>query len=184
MNVNLNAYPPSLNASKKVVEVDSNKIKTNFTERISKEEAIELRAKIMKNANEMMLKSISIQVNVSNKKDDFSSLYESFLNDIAYNGKPVAKLSQNEATEFISEDGIFGIKQTSQRIANFVINGAAGDEDRLRAGREGMIQGFKDAERMWGGKLPEISQKTMQAAIEMVDKAMNEAGFSILNEEA
>ena len=54
----------------------------------------------------------------------------------------------------------------------------------MRAGREGMILGFKQAEAMWGGELPEISQQTMKAAIEMVDKAMYELGFSILNEEA
>ena len=46
-----------------------------------------------------------------------------------------------------------------------------------------MIQGFKEAEEMWGGELPEISQKTMQKAIEMVDKAMYDLGFSILDKE-
>ncbi len=64
-----------------------------------------------------------------------------------------------------------------------MINGAGGDEDKLRAGREGMLKGFKEAEAMWGGELPEISQKTMQASLEMVDKAMYDLGFSILNEE-
>jgi hypothetical protein len=46
-----------------------------------------------------------------------------------------------------------------------------------------MLLGFKQAEDMWGDKLPDISQKTMQAAIEMVDKAMSDLGFSILNTE-
>ncbi len=177
----------SENVKPKVADTDSKNIKTNFTQKISKEEALELRAKITQNASDMMLKSTSVQANLYDNKDDFTSLYESFqsfLGEIAYDGKPIAELSQSEAAELISEDGVFGIKQTSQRIANFVINGSRGDEDRFRAGREGMIQGFKDAEKMWGGELPEISQKTMQAAIEMVDKAMSEAGFSILNEEA
>ncbi len=53
----------------------------------------------------------------------------------------------------------------------------------MRAGREGMIQGFKEAEQMWGGELPEISQKTIAKAIELVDMAMNDLGFSILNKE-
>ncbi|EDZ62445.1 hypothetical protein SMGD1_0574 [Sulfurimonas gotlandica GD1] len=162
-------------------------IKTNFTEKISKEEVAELKGQIAKNAREMMLSSTTIQSTLASKKDDFTSLYEdfqSFLGDIGYEGKPIAELSQEEAAELVSEDGIFGIKQTSERIANFVINGAGGDEERLRAGREGMLQGFKDAENMWGGELPEISQKTMQAATEMVDKAMHDLGFSIINQEA
>ncbi len=77
----------------------------------------------------------------------------------------------------------FGVTKTAQRIADFVINGAAGDEDRFRAGREGMIRGFKEAEEIWGEELPDISQKTMAMAIELVDKAMYDAGFSILDKE-
>lgn len=191
MNINANAQMPNINASEnaktKVAEAHSKNIKTDFTEKISKDDAAEIRAQITQNANEMMLKSTTIQANVTNKQDDFASLYEgfqSFLSEIGYEGKPIAELSQSEAAELVSEDGIFGIEQTSERIANFVINGAGGDEDRFRAGREGMIEGFKQAEKMWGGELPEISQKTMQAAIEMVDKAMHDAGFSILNQEA
>ena len=161
-------------------------IKSIYTEKISADEAKAIREQITQNANEMMMKSTTLQANTLNIKDDFASQYkdfQNFLSDIGYEGKPIAELSQSEAAELVSEDGLFGIKQTSQRIANFVINGAAGNEDMMRAGREGMIQGFKDAEAMWGGELPEISQKTMQAAIEMVDKAMAEAGYSILNQE-
>ena len=179
-NANAKTHMPNVSAS------DSKNVKTNFTEKISKDEALELRTQITKNANEMMLKSTTIQANVTNPQDDFTKNYEqfqSFLNDIGYAGKPIAELSQDEATALISEDGIFGIKQTSERIANFVIDGSGGDEDRMRAGREGMLQGFKDAEAMWGGELPEISQKTMQAATEMVDKAMQALGYSILNQE-
>ena len=162
-------------------------IKTNFTEKISKDEAKELRAQISQNAQAMMMKSTTIQVGVLSSQDQFKVDYEdfqSFLGDIGYEGKPIAELSQSEAAELVSEDGIFGVKQTSERIANFVINGAAGDEDRLRAGREGMLQGFKEAESMWGGELPEISQKTMEKALEMVDKAMYELGYSVLDTEA
>ena len=195
MNVNANenarAHMPNVNASDnaklQVEAAHAKEIKTNFTEKISKEDAMELRAQIRDNANAMMFNSASIQSNLVGSKDQFAKNYEdfqSFLSGIGYEGKPIAELSQSEAAELVSEDGLFGIKQTSERIANFVINGSNGDEDRMRAGREGMLQGFKDAEAMWGGELPEISQKTMQAAIEMVDKAMHELGFSILDQEA
>lgn len=191
MNINAKIDIPNISISensKTKIEVGNSKtINTNFSEKISKDEAAELRAKITQNANEMMLKSTGVQFGLTSTTDSFTKNYEnfqSFLGDIGYQGKPIAELSQSEAAELVSEDGIFGITQTSERIANFVINGAGGDEDRFRAGREGMLQGFKDAEAMWGGELPEISQKTMQAAIEMVDKAMHEAGFSILNQEA
>ncbi len=194
MNVNANknarAHMPNINASEnakmRVEQAHSKEIKTNFSEKISQEEAMELRTQITENANAMMLNSTTIQANILIPQDQFAQDYkdfQSFLSSIGYDGKPIAELSQDEAAELVSEDGLFGIKQTSERIASFVINGAGGDEDRMRAGREGMLLGFAQAEEMWGGELPEISQQTMQAALEMVDKAMNDAGYSILDQE-
>ena len=162
-------------------------IKNLYTKKLTKDEATELRAEVAKNANSFTFKSSSIQQGVSSLGDDFTKSYEefqSFLQNIGYEGKAIAELSQDEASALISEDGFFGITQTSERIANFVINGAGSDESLLRAGREGMMQGFKEAEELWGGKLPDISQKTMKAAIEMVDKAMYDLGYSILDKEA
>ncbi|MDD5400282.1 MAG: hypothetical protein PHQ93_03735 [Sulfurimonas sp.] len=161
-------------------------IKPLFTEKLSKDEVKEIREQIKQNANAVAFNSASIQGTIAGGNNNFKQEYDdfqTFLKDIGYNGKPIAELSKKEATELVSEDGFFGINQTSQRIADFVINGAGKDEDRFRAGREGMIQGFKEAEEMWGGKLPEISQKTMDRAIEMVDKAMYDLGFSILDKE-
>jgi len=177
----------SANIASTTAATNSNTIKTNFTEKLSKEEASDIRAQITENANAFALKSANIQGNLVSKEVDFAEAYkdfQSFLGDIGYEGKPIADLTQDEAAALVSEDGFFGITQTSERIAGFVIAGAGGDEDMLRAGREGMLQGFKDAEKMWGGELPEISQKTMQAALEMVDKEMHSLGFSILNQEA
>ena len=167
-------------------KASATEVNTNFTEKISKKEAAELREQITQNAHNLMMNSINAQSTLSNKVDDFATNYQGFqdfLKDIGYDGKPIAELSQDEAAELVSEDGLFGITQTSERIADFVINGAGGDEERMRAGREGMLLGFKQAEEMWGGELPEISQKTMNAAVEMVDKAMHDLGFSIINQE-
>jgi len=179
----------SSNISSMANSVSTKEIKTNFTEKISQDDVKELKSQITQRSNEMMLKSVSIQAETSSLsaeeqfEQDYAS-FQSFLEDIDYDGKPIAELSKDEANELLSEDGIFGVKQTSQRIANFVINGAGDDEKLLRAGREGMIQGFKDAEDMWGSELPDISKETMQKALEMVDKHMHELGFSVLDEEA
>ncbi len=162
-------------------------VKTLYTEKLTKEEALELRETIKQNANAFALDSTNIQAGAASKADQFAKDYQgfqSFLSGIGYQGKNIADLSQSEATALVSEDGIFGVSQTSQRIADFVINGAGGDEKLMRAGREGMLQGFKEAEKMWGGKLPDISQQTMAKATEMVDKAMSDLGFSILDKQA
>ncbi|HIP20993.1 MAG TPA: hypothetical protein EYG70_07710 [Sulfurimonas sp.] len=177
----------SANLSSASASQNSSAIKTNFTEKISKQEATEIRAKITENANAFALKSFNIQGTLVSQKvniEDEYADFQTFLSDIGYEGKQIASLSQEEAGTLVSEDGFFGIKQTSERIANFVIAGAGGDESMLRSGREGMLQGFKDAEAMWGGKLPDISQETMKKAVELVDKKMYDLGFSILNQEA
>ncbi len=108
--------------------------------------------------------------------------FQSFLSDIGYKGQPLAELTQDEAAALVSDKGFFGISQTAERIANFVILGSGGNESMLRSGREGMLQGFKEAEALWGGELPEISQKTMELATKMVDDTMHSLGYSILDE--
>lgn len=160
------------------------KVKTFFTEKISADEARELKQQVMENANAFAFQSTNAQNAVLNPQEQFAQDYQdfqSFLSDIGYDGKPIAELSQDEAAQLVSEDGIFGIKQTAERIANFVINGAGGNEDLLRAGREGMLRGFKEAEQIWGGKLPDISQETIKQATQLVDKAMSDLGFGVLN---
>ena len=55
---------------------------------------------------------------------------------------------------------------------------------KLEAGKEGMLKGFKEAERIWGGKLPEISQKTIEKATQSVDKRIAELGGNIFSAQA
>ena len=172
---------PSLNQTQ-----NTSGVKTLYTEKLTQNELKDIKAQLQENANAYAFDSAGIQSATQNKSGSFADQYngfQSFLKDIGYNAKPIADLSQTEAAALVSEDGIFGIKQTSERIAQFVIAGAGGDEDLLRAGREGMLKGFKEAEKMLGG-LPDISQKTIAAATEMVDKEMARLGYSILDQEA
>lgn len=134
-----------------------------------------------------MLLQVQSSVQMKSQESGFEVQYQeftAFLNDIGYTGKPIASLSQDEAKELVSEEGFFGIKETSQRIADFVIMGSGGDEKLLRAGREGAIEGFKQAEKMWGGKLPEIAYETIEKALGMIDDALVENGFSVLDTKA
>lgn len=175
------------NMANRTVPSQPHTIKTNFTEKISKEEVSDLKKQIEENTKFYALKSTNVQGKLHSSEVDFKEAHEdmqNFLKDIGYEGKPIAKLSKEEASDLVSEDGFFGVKKTANRIADFVIKGAGDNEDMLRAGRKGMLQGFHDAESMWGKKLPDSSQKTMQLALEKVDKKMSDLGFSILDKEA
>ncbi len=95
------------------------------------------------------------------------------LKNIGYEGKPITELSQDEAKDLVSEDGFFGVKQTSDRVSNFVFSFAGDDLELLQKGREGIVQGFEDAKKMFGGELPEISYKTQERTLSLIDEKIN-----------
>lgn len=95
------------------------------------------------------------------------------LASIGYEGKPITELSVDEANELLSEDGFFGITQTSDRVANFVFSFAGDDLELLQKGREGVVQGFEEALKMFGGELPEISYKTQERTLALIDERID-----------
>ncbi|WP_151949036.1 hypothetical protein [Aliarcobacter butzleri] len=92
------------------------------------------------------------------------------LSDLGYQGKPILQLSQNEATQLVSEDGFFGVTQTSDRVAGFVLSFSGDNLDILQKGREGIVKGFEEAEKLFGGQLPEISYKTQERTLALIDE--------------
>ncbi len=98
-----------------------------------------------------------------------------------YNGNPISELTTEEAAELVSDKGYFGVSQTSQRIIDFVLKGAGDDIERLKSGREGILQGFKEAEKAWGGKLPEISYETLAKSLESIDEKIRKNGGSVVD---
>lgn len=95
------------------------------------------------------------------------------LEDIGYKGKPIMDLSPQEATDLVSENGFFGITQTSDRVANFVFSFAGDDLEKLQKGRDGIVQGFEEANKLFGGNLPEISYKTQERTLALIDEKIN-----------
>lgn len=75
----------------------------------------------------------------------------------------------NKAKEEISEDGYWGVKQTSQRIFDFAVALSGGDEAKMNKMKDAVIKGFKEATKAWGKELPDISQKTYDAVMKKFD---------------
>lgn len=95
------------------------------------------------------------------------------LSNIGYEGKPITDLTPDEASELLSDEGFFGITQTSDRVANFVFSFSGDDVELLQKGREGVVQGFEEALKMFGGELPEISYKTQERTLALIDEKIN-----------
>jgi hypothetical protein len=83
-----------------------------------------------------------------------------------------------QAEEDISDDGYWGVEQTSDRIIDFATALTGGDPDKIEEMREAFKKGYKQAEKTWGGELPDISQKTYDAVMEKFDKLAEEAGLT------
>lgn len=79
-----------------------------------------------------------------------------------------------QAQADIAEDGYWGVNQTSDRIIDFAKALCGGDPDKIEEMREAFEKGFKQAEKTWGGELPEISKKTYDAVMEKFDAWANE----------
>lgn len=78
--------------------------------------------------------------------------------------------TKQKAQEAISEDGYWGVKQTSDRIVSFATALAGDDSDALEKMRDAFIKGYKQAEKTWGGELPDISKRTYDSVLEKLDK--------------
>ncbi|WP_424687234.1 MAG: hydrogenase-4 component G [Halarcobacter ebronensis] len=96
------------------------------------------------------------------------------LSSIGYEGKPITELSPDEAKDLVSDEGFFGVSKTSERVSSFVINLAGDDVEGLQEARKGIVQGFEEAEKMWGGELPEISYETQEKTLDIIDKKIEE----------
>lgn len=85
------------------------------------------------------------------------------------NLKNVSEADIAQAKEDISEDGYWGVKQTSQRLFDFASALAGDDVEKMKEMQAAMEKGFKQATKAWGSDLPGICQDTLKAANKLFD---------------
>ena len=84
-----------------------------------------------------------------------------------------------QAQADISEDGYWGVAQTSDRILDFAKALTGGDPDKIEEMRAAFEKGFKQATETWGDELPDISQRTYEATMDKFDKWAQEAAGNV-----
>ena len=89
-----------------------------------------------------------------------------FLREGKFEVDPETK-AQAEAD--IAEDGYWGVEKTSDRIIDFATALTGGDPSKIEEMREAFKKGYAEAEKTWGGELPEISKKTYDAVMKKFD---------------
>lgn len=81
----------------------------------------------------------------------------------------VDEATKKKAQEDISEDGYYGVKQTSQRIFDFACALAGDDVEKMKAMQKAFQKGYDEAAKAWGKELPDISKKTLEATNALFD---------------
>lgn len=78
-----------------------------------------------------------------------------------------------QAQADIAEDGYWGVEQTSNRIVDFAKALSGGDPKKADEMLAAFKKGFEQATKTWGGKLPDISQRTYDAVLSKFDAWKN-----------
>lgn len=77
--------------------------------------------------------------------------------------------TKEQAQKDIAEDGYWGVEKTSSRIVEFATALTGGDPDKIEDMREAFKTAYEQAEKTWGGELPEISKQTYEAVMKKFD---------------
>jgi hypothetical protein len=89
-----------------------------------------------------------------------------------------------EASEMVAEGGYFSVEETAARMLDFAVALTGGDPARIELMRDAVERGFAQAERMFGGELPEISHQTLEAVMNGFDEwaaAGSASAITLLN---
>mgnify|MGYP007069865328 CR=1 FL=1 len=122
----------------------------------------QLKAETEKRQNELMSlvqKTLAGQVGAYGKATG-----DDFWRTLAGGKFTVDAATKAQAQKDISEDGYWGVKQTSQRLFDFASALAGDDVEQMKKMQAAMEKGYKQATKTWGKELPSISKDTLNAA--------------------
>lgn len=102
----------------------------------------------------------------------------SFLASGDYTVTEAAKL---QAQEDISENGYWGVEQTSDRILDFAKALSGGDVTKADELLDAFKKGYEEATAAWGKDLPDISKETYKAVEEKFEAWKKEAEAPVQN---
>lgn len=83
-----------------------------------------------------------------------------------------------QAKKDIGDGGYYSVEKTAGRILDFAKALAGNDPEKAEKMYSAVMSGFEEAEKMWGGKLPEISSKTLEAVKKGFEDWRNEMAVS------
>lgn len=108
----------------------------------------------------------------ANKYNSLSQLFA----DVKSGKISVDPTTVAQAQKDISDDGYWGVKQTSERIVSMAKALSEGDPEKADKMISAIKKGYEQAAKAWGGELPDICQRTVDAATKQLDEWRNGLG--------
>ncbi len=171
-------------ASKKK-EQDTDKVEfskdTNVTTKMSDSERAALVKSLKDDLNNQMSRFTNMMVQTFQKQGITSSMIQGddFWKMMASGKYSVDAQTKADAQEAISEDGYWGVKQTSQRIFDFAHALAGDDVEKMQKFQKAVEKGFEQAGAAWGGDLPSICGDTHDAVNKLFDDFYAKHGATV-----
>lgn len=132
-----------------------------------------LKAQLLADSEARMAQLQSIVLRTINKQADTYNQANNIWSILSSGEFTVDAATKAQAQADIAEDGYWGVEATSSRIVDFAIALCGDDKGKLEEMREAFEKGFKQAEETWGGKLPDICQRTYDRVFEKFDELTN-----------
>lgn len=129
-----------------------------------KAEQAQLQAKFIQSVKDMLSKQ-GVKIAWAEGQDN-----DDFWKTIAGGDYTVDDATRAAAQEAISENGYWGVKQTSQRIVDFGKALVGGNPEKIGLLKDAFIKGFNAATKSWGGALPGIASDTYDAVMDLFDQ--------------
>ena len=127
---------------------------------------------------DLVHKTLSGQIDSFGKASDENSIWRT----LASAQFTVDAATKEQAQKDISEDGYWGVKQTSQRLFDFASALAGDDVDKMKEMQAAMEKGYKQATKTWGRELPSISKETIDAANKLFEDYYNSKKTEVITE--
>jgi regulator of protease activity HflC (stomatin/prohibitin superfamily) len=110
---------------------------------------------------EALLKEQGLAFNRANKKESKEKLVE------------ITPEIRAEAQRLVADGGEYSIENTSTRLVDFAKAISGGDKSKIDALREAIKKGYAEAQKAFGGELPEVSVKTLEMTMKKLDEWQN-----------
>lgn len=158
-------------AEAKKPDVDTVEISLDakVTQKMTDSERADLVKSLKDDLDNQMSRFTNMMMRTFQKQGITAAQGDDFWKQIASGNFTVDAQTKAEAQEAISEDGYWGVKQTSQRIFDFAKALAGDDVDQMKKMQDAVEKGFQQAEDAWGGSLPGISGETHSAINKLFD---------------